>query len=289
MGRTVVRQVEQRRGHRARDWLLLAGAATILTFAAVGVVSAAGYVGGKIATSPAKTHTHSGRPRTNAVALQDVARAQAQATAIVKAAQTTGRTIVSSETRKARHQASAIIAQARTRSKSRIAAVAPIPTSAPVSNTQAAGPATPVPYGAVTTGSTATPGYGAGSSGSAPGSTGAPTSPSTGAPSANTSGTTPDASVPSLGSVPATWLVVAYNATFGAGPGNAGSIAVINRSKTAFSGVARVNYIGSRGILGSATAPFSGLAPGQSEILPLNGMVYPSGAIRYQIEVTNVH
>lgn len=288
MGRTVVRRVEQPRGHRARDRILLAGAAAILIFAAVGVVSAAGYVGGKIATSPAKTHTHPGRSRSNAVALQDVARAQAQATAIVKAAQTTGRTIVSSETRKARHQASAIIAQARSRSKSRIAAVAPIPTSAPVTNTQAVGPVTPVPYGAATAGSTGTAGYGAGSSASAPGSTGA-TSPSAGVPGASTSGKTPSASVPSLGSVPATWLVVAYNANFGGGPGNAGSITVINRSNTAFSGVARVNYIGSGGILGSATAPFSGLAPGQSEILPLNGMIYPSGAIRYQIEVTNVH
>jgi hypothetical protein len=76
---------------------------------------------------------------------------------------------------------------------------------------------------------------------------------------------------------------VAYNATFGSGPGGAGSITVTNRSGKTFSGIARVVYAGG----GSASAPFSGLAPGQTLTLPLNGRAYPGGG--YQILVVNVH
>lgn len=292
MGRTVVRRVEQPRAHRARDWLLLVVAAIILIFAAVGVVSAAGYLGGKVATTPVKNHTHHGPSTSNAAALRDVARAQAQATAIIKAAQTAGKSIVNSESKKAHHQASAIIAKANVRARSSVAAAVPVVTSAPAISSQATTPSPPASNtgssSTSSTGASGTSGYNDGSSTST-GSTGGTTSSATAATGANTAGTAPTASAPNLGAVPATWLVVAYNATFGHGPGNAGSIAVINRSKFAFSGVAEVNYIGSRGVIGSAAAPFSGLGPGQSEVLPLNGMRYPSGAIRYQIEVTNVH
>jgi hypothetical protein len=53
--------------------------------------------------------------------------------------------------------------------------------------------------------------------------------------------------------------------------------------------VARVSYIGPSGVIGSASAPFSNLAPGQSEVLPLNGSAYPSGATSYRIQVVDVH
>jgi hypothetical protein len=63
---------------------------------------------------------------------------------------------------------------------------------------------------------------------------------------------------------------VGYNVSFGSGPGNAGSITVLNRGKTAFSGVARVYYTGG----GSSRAIFTNLAPGQTAVLPLNGRAY---------------
>jgi hypothetical protein len=89
------------------------------------------------------------------------------------------------------------------------------------------------------------------------------------------------ATAPNLRGLPASWLVVGYNATFGSGPGSAGSISVLNRSGKVFSGVAVVQY--TRG--GSASASFSGLAPGQSLLLPLNGRVYAGGGYRILVNV----
>jgi hypothetical protein len=110
----------------------------------------------------------------------------------------------------------------------------------------------------------------------------------TGAGSTSTGGGS-TSTTPNLSGVPASWLVVAYGATFGSGPGSAGSITVLNRSQKTFSGTARVEYVGHNGSLGSSSATFSGLAPGQTEVLPLNGAPYPSSASRYHIVVTNVH
>ena len=76
---------------------------------------------------------------------------------------------------------------------------------------------------------------------------------------------------------------MAYNATFGSGPGSAGSISVTNRDARTFSGTAEVVYTNGT----TARAGFSGLAPGQTVVLPLNGAVYPGGG--YHIEVVGVH
>lgn len=239
----------------------------ILLFALLGVGSAGAYFAGKLSTG-SSAPSHRGRASGSSVAVADVARAQAQATAIVKAAQDASGTIVKQATRKARRQANVIIATAHRRARA-ISAAAPAPvTSAP--------PAT----GGITT----APGSGA--------STGAgiaqqPVVVPTAVPLQTpiVSGTTPSTAsgtTPNLSGVPASWLVVGYNATFGSGPGSAGSISVINRSGKVFSGVATVRY--STGALASAS--FSGLAPGQSEVLPLNGPAYPGGG--YVIGV-NVH
>jgi hypothetical protein len=83
--------------------------------------------------------------------------------------------------------------------------------------------------------------------------------------------------------LPSSWLVVAYNATFGSGPGSAGSITVTNRSGKRFSGTAEVVYAGG----GTARAVFSGLAPGQTLVLPLNGPTYPGRG--FTIRVVNPH
>ncbi|MDQ2743569.1 MAG: hypothetical protein M3Z66_14930 [Chloroflexota bacterium] len=274
MGRTVVRRVDQPKSRTARDWLFLVGGAVILTFALLGVITAGAWVGNKVAGG-AKTHHHKRSTTTTSAAVADVARAQAQATAIVKAAQDAGQSIVNGDQKKANRQAQHILANARKQSATTIAAG-----TQPVAGSAGTPTSAPATAGGATT---------------APGSSGvatAPTTvPSTGAPIAGTSPAagSVSATTPNLSGLPASWLVVGYGATFGSGPGNAGSISVINRDSKTFSGVARVVYIGPSGVIGSASAPFSNLAPGQSEALPLNGMAYPSGATTYHIEVSEVH
>jgi hypothetical protein len=82
---------------------------------------------------------------------------------------------------------------------------------------------------------------------------------------------------------------VAYNVTFGSGPGTAGSITVTNRDARSFSGVARVTYLAGGRTVGSAEAAFGALSPGQTVVLPLNGQPYPAVASDYRISVLNVH
>jgi hypothetical protein len=57
---------------------------------------------------------------------------------------------------------------------------------------------------------------------------------------------------------------------------------VTNRSGKTFNGVAHVAY--AKG--GGANAAFSGLAPGQTRVLPLNGPAYPGGG--YTITMTGL-
>jgi hypothetical protein len=89
--------------------------------------------------------------------------------------------------------------------------------------------------------------------------------------------------VPNLRGVPSNWLVVGYNATFNPGSGGVGTISVVNRSGKTFRGVAIVKYKTG----GSASASFSGLAPGQAEVLTLSGSPYPGGG--FQIVMSGLH
>jgi hypothetical protein len=102
------------------------------------------------------------------------------------------------------------------------------------------------------------------------------TAPGAGSTSSGTSGT------PDLGGVPASWKVVAFNASLGTGSG-IGTVTVLNRSSGTFSGTVKIAY--ARG--GAAYASFSGLAPGQSEVLTLSGTPYPGGG--YTILLPSVH
>lgn len=167
-------------------------------------------------------------------------RAQSQATSIVRAAQTAGHHIMATATSKGKKQARAIVTTAK---RETTAQPVVVPTAQSVVPTAASGiAATPFATqatGSVTTGATRTSGI-------------------------------------NLGSLPATWLVVAYNATFGTGPGSAGGITVTNRSGKRFSGVVRIAY--TRG--GQAMASFSGLSAGSTEVLPLNGPRYAGGGFR---------
>lgn len=261
MGRTIVRPVSPARNRKSRDGLMLVALGIIVLFAVVGVVSAGVFAVSKLTSSSAPRAAHSQRG-TGAAGLTDVQRAKAQATAIVRAAQAAGDSIIKTSTTKARKQAAAIIANAKRQAKTAqpppaaaiqqptaVANVQPvIPTAIPYGSAQAVGP----------TGGTST------GTGSAAGS-GAITAPR---------------SVPNLQGVPASWLVVGYSATFGSGPGPVGGVSVVNRGGKSFSGIVTVKY--SRG--GSAGSSFVGLAPGQSEVLPLSGTPYRSGG--YQILVS---
>jgi hypothetical protein len=86
---------------------------------------------------------------------------------------------------------------------------------------------------------------------------------------------------PNLAGLPSSWLVIGYSPTFGSGPGSAGGVGVVNRGNVRFSGTIRIVY--NRG--GSAVARFSGLLPGQSLILPLNGPAYPGGGFVMRVIV----
>lgn len=265
MGRTVVRQVERPRQRQGGGGnILLVAIGVVLILALIGLVSTGIFVAGKVSASPHAAKSH--HPGTGSrVAVADLARAQAQATAIVKAANDASTSIVHTATKRAHQQAAGIIAAAQRRARQIQAQ--PAATPVPVAPVAPVAPVTP-PSGTQQTTlppTTANPGT-SGSTGSAFGVT----TPPGGA-----------ASAPNLRGVPASWLVVGYNASFGSGPGSAGSISVVNRGNKVFSGVAVVQY--TRG--GSASAPFAGLAPGQSLVLPLNGARYLGGGYRILVNV----
>lgn len=256
MGRTVVRPAAPQRGRKNRDLVALVVLGIVGAFAVLGVVSAGLFVvdrmsGASSSTSAPRTGSRTATD-TNRQAAKEVARAQAQATALVKAAKDASGAIIKNASARARRESRAIVTAAR-----RVAAA--VPTSAP--NAPGVSPPSPAYSGGFT-------------SGTAPQTyvTPVPTLPAIGALT----------QVPSLAGAPASWLVVGYNATFGAGPGSAGGISVLNRSSHTFGGVATVRYANGQ----VATAPFSGLAPGQSAVLPLNGPRYPGG--KYSITFTNL-
>jgi hypothetical protein len=246
----------------------MVGIGIILLFAIIGVVSAGIFVGGRVngksASKPPTPRASTGNP----IAAQDLARARAQATQIVQAAQQSSKSLIAKQTSSARKQAAAIVAAARRQAAS-IAASAS-------SASAATGPS-------ASTGSTgAYSAAGSTSSGAYSGAAGS-TTPAYGSTGPTTAAGTPPSATVNLSNLPASWLVVAYNARFGAGPGSAGSITVTNRSSRTFSGTAQVRYATG----GAASAPFSGIAPGQTIVLPLNGPAYPGGG--YNIQVINPH
>jgi hypothetical protein len=263
---TTVRRLEPNRTRKTQSGLALAGIALLVAFALVGIVAAGTFAAGKLSTSSSSPKSHSGTSG-RAVAAQDVARARAQATAIVTAAQSASSNIVKSATKDAQARANGIVTDARKKAQSiikkanSVAVAQPAPQTQPVAPQVATGPAYTPPATNVYTAPTATPGYTA--------------------PQVSTG--TQQTTTPNLQGVPASWLVVAYGATFGRGPGGAGGVSVINRGRTPMSGVATVRY--SNG--GTAQAYFSGLAPGQSAVVPLNGKAYTGGG--YSLQVSNVH
>jgi hypothetical protein len=224
-----------------RSGLLLVGLAIILIFAVIGVVSAAVFLGSVVAAgsphSPRVVSTGTTKPST----LQDVRRAQAQATKIVAQARTSGRANARQVTRRARAQATALVVAAKRRAGAIVAGA---------SSAAAAPPAAAAPA----------PTYVAPSSSAGSGSAG------------SGSTTSASTSAPNLSGVPASWKVVAYNAVLGTGSG-VGTVTVLNRSSGVFSGIVKVAY--TRG--GAAYASFSGLGPGQSEVLTLTGTPYSGG------------
>ena len=236
--------------------------AVVILFALIGLGSAGAFVAGKVSgSSTAKTATPA--VGTSSAASVALARARAEATSIVKAANDAGGSIVNSATKKAHRQAAGIIAAAHKQAHTLVAAAQRQPT--PVPQVTQGSTINNVPANGTSNSTTLSP-------------TAVPVYPAAGQPIVVPGAHA--AAPPNLSGVPATWQVVGYNATFGSGAGSAGSISVINRSKRAFSGTALVKY--TKG--GSAVAAFSGLAPGQALVLPLNGKRYPGGGYRILLQ-----
>ena len=290
MGRRVVRQVNEPKRRGRLGGLLIAGIGIVLLFAAVGIVSAGSYVADRVSSNASQTKPKPGPSGRNVLAMQAIARAHAQATAIVKSAQARQRSIVSAATRRASRQAHSIVSAARRRAASvkrtaRRVAAAPGPAATQQSGITQASPSSGLATGSASL-NTGAAGYTAG----AGANTGTGYSGGTGTTTGTGYTTAPQQSIygsaspstPDLSGVPASWRVVAYNATFGSGPGSAGSITVTNRSAKIFSGVAKVVYTNG----GTALARFSGLSPGQTLTLPLNGQSYSGGG--YRIIVVDV-
>ncbi len=262
--RAIVNRAERPSGRRRLDAALVVAAGVVVLFAVVGVVSAGSFVAGKVSGNTAKA-TATARPNTtSALVSQDIHRAQAQATAIVRQAQLAGHSIVTSANSKAHRQASAVIDSARRQAASyRATVAAPAPTAVPsTGGTVAGSPGAVVPPVV-----SQTPATSVGTSGGV----------------AASAGSIGGAAVPNLRGLPASWLVVGYNATFSGSSGGIGTVSVLNRSGKTFRGVATVRYKSG----GSASAAFSGLAPGQALVLPLTGSPYPGGG--YQIVMSGLH
>jgi len=279
VGRTTVQPKNRPRGRKKVNKMAVVAIIAVLLFALVGVVSAGAFVTDKLAGSskPAARHGTPGTSPSTTIAMQNLARAQAQATAIVQKAQVDGHSIVSKETAKAHRQAKSILTTAQRQASKIQHQAAATRVSPPVAVAQPI--ATPVPAYPTTNGYTGQP------IAQSPGLAGNQYvgTPVTTVGRVTASSATGSATTPNLSRVPASWLVVGYNASLGSGPGTAGSISVINRSGKLFSGVARVAYTAG----GFASAPFSGLAPGQSITLPLNGTVYHGGG--YHILLMGLH
>jgi vacuolar-type H+-ATPase subunit H len=254
MGRPAVRRLEPHRSRRRRDGAVMAAMAVVALFALVGVASAAVFIAdrasGSSSSPPAKSSSNNG----SAVAAQNIARAHAQATAIVAAAQTASQNIVKSATKDARKKSDQIINSAKRKA-------AQIVSSARVSSSRSTAPTTSSAQTGTATGPTTAP-------------TAAPV---------NSNYTPLPAGSPNLSGYPASWLVIATGVTFGSGPGDAGGITIVNRGKVPFSGVARVYYVGG----GSSRAIFSNIAPGQVAIYPLSGRAYTGRG--YTIRLKHLH
>jgi vacuolar-type H+-ATPase subunit H len=294
MARSAVRKIEEPPRRKLMDVIIFAGIAIIVLFALVGLVSAGTYLGGKLSGGTKPSHS-AGTNTAKSGGSHELAAAQVQATQIVRAARAAGHTIIVSATTRANLRARTIVKNAQeTAARTRAAAASAASNSAsstgsststsssPTTGTgSTAGTTTGATSGSTGTAASGTSNYSssAGVSSSAP-----TTSVETYATPVPTASLAPVSSAPvNLSGVPATWKVVAYNATFGSGPGSAGSITVTNRSTRPFSGTAQVSYTGG----GTATASFAALAPGQTIVLPLNGTAYPGRG--FNIQVLGVH
>jgi hypothetical protein len=218
---------------------MTAAIAVVAVFALVGVVSAAVFIVGQVSGSSSGSPKHSTGGGSTVVA-QEISRARAQAAAIVAAAHKTSSQIVTSARRNTAKESHQIIASAKRKAAQMISSAR-----------------------ASTGGST--------KSSSLTG-TGAASGPAVAAtsPPASSNYTALPPGTPDLSRYPSTWQVVAYQVSFGSGPGDVGAVSIANRSKVPHSGTFRVYYRGG----GSSRVIFNNLQPGQVGVFPLNGRAY---------------
>lgn len=281
MSRTTIQRVSEPRSKQALSGLVMAGIAVVLLFAVIGVVSAGSFVASRMSSSTPPTTKHRGS-RSATTRTQELSRARAQASAIVQSARAASNSIISRATVRAHHQANTILAGARHKAAAIVASAPGSSTSSGSASTGSSSSATGSSQatGATSSGTTTfiptpTPVPASSSAGSTGGASASAAA--AGQSPATSAGAT--SSTPDLSTVPASWKVVGYNATFGSGPGSAGSITVTNRGAKTYAGTATVTYNSG----GSASASFSGLAPGETVVLPLDGAAYGGGG--YQIGV----
>jgi hypothetical protein len=242
---------------------MLVAMAVVALFALVGVASAAVFIADKASGS---SSSHKGSSNAGStLAAQNIARARAQATAIVAAAQSASQHIVKSATRSARTSSNQILASARRKAAQIVASANASTASSTTSSTTS--PSAPTTSQSTTS---AQPGTASG--------------PAVGPTSTASTGYTPlPPGTPNFSQYPSSWQVIAYNVAFGSGAGSAGSISIANRGTVPFSGVARVYYVGG----GSSRAIFTAIPPGQTETLPLDGRAYTGRG--YTIRVKHLH
>ena len=252
MDRAIVNRADRPSGRKRLDTALVVAAGVVVLFAVVGVVSAGSFVAGKVSGNTTKA-TATVKPATSsALVAQNIHRAQAQATAIVRQAQRAGHSIVTSANANARRQANAVIATARRQAASYKAAArasvaaAPVPTAVPSTSSNTAG----------NTGTFVQPVV-------SPTSVSSFNSVGTSSGIGTNAGSTTGATVPNLSGLPATWLVVGYNATFGSGSDwNRDDFSAESERQDVWRGGDRkvqVGWFGQRILLGAGTGTVPGV------------------------------
>jgi hypothetical protein len=261
------RKVTRPRTRRLRDGVLLAAGAISLALIIIGVVSSVIFVVGLVGARPSPTPT----PRPTIPPISPIlAAAHARATAIVRAAEVDAHKRGSTIARRALVEAQHIVqkAQEQARSIERAAMVQAAATRAasaphPVVSTPASVPTAPLVV--------ATP---------------TPTVvPIVTSPPSTTLHPPPPGPTLDLSKLPSSWLAVACCANL-----SAFTVMVINRSSEPLSGHVTVTYFNADGHpVGSAYADFHDLAGHSTVVLPLSGERFPSNAVRYLIQMSDVH
>jgi hypothetical protein len=231
--------------------ILLVGAA-ILVLAVVGLASSVAYfLGFQVNAAPTKTVT---KTKVLPPDPSAVNRARAQATAIVKAAESEANRRSKTIQKAAEARALRVLRRAQQQAQHHAQTPVTVPTTVvqptpPAQLTPVAQPTIPASVPTTTTNN----------------QTGAP--------------------LPNLNKVPSTWSVVAYRAN-----PTGHTVNLLNRSTGSFSGTITLTYLSSKGkAVGVAQGAFTHVPAHTSIVVPLQVKRSPSSWVRYVVNVSNIH